>query len=59
MSMWDKSYCATFCDQEDCERNVRFNKPEEKYYSVTTFDDAHKDHRNCPWKQKKNERSHE
>lgn len=29
MSMADKSYCATFCDQRDCERNVRFNKPKE------------------------------
>ena len=48
--MYDKSYCATTCDQKDCERNVRFNKPQEKYYSVTTFDNIHHDHHNCPWK---------
>ena len=53
MSMGDKSYCATFCDQEDCERNVRFNKPTEKYYSMTTFDDVHENHKHCPWKIKK------
>ena len=53
MSMFDKSYCNTVCDQEDCERNIRFNKPQTKYYSVTTFDDANVDHRNCIWKEKK------
>ena len=50
MSMYDKSYCVTVCDQKDCERNIRFNKPKETYYSVTTFDDTHKDHEKCIWK---------
>lgn len=53
MSMYDKSYCSTPCDQKDCERNLRFNKPQGKYYSVTTFDDTHKYHENCLWKIKK------
>ena len=48
--MFDKSFCSTVCDQEDCERNIKFHKPEEKYYSMTTFDDIHDDHENCPWK---------
>ena len=51
--MFDKSYCATICDQEDCERNIKFNKPQEKYYSMTTFEDNDKNHKNCPWKIKK------
>lgn len=53
MSMYDMSYCATLCDQKDCERNFRFNPPDEEYYSMTTFDDVHDDHTNCPWKLKK------
>lgn len=59
MSMYDKSYCTTECDQQDCERNIRFNKPKEKYYSATTFDDLDEDgnpkydHKNCTWKMKK------
>lgn len=55
MSMYDKSYCSTFCDQKDCERNLRFNKPQEKYYSVSTFDDSNPDqnHATCGWKIKK------
>lgn len=59
MSMADKSYCATFCDQRDCERNTRFNKPTEKYYSMTTFDDLDENgnpkinHKDCIWKIKK------
>ena len=55
MSMCDKSYCSTFCDQKDCERNLRFNKPQERYYSVATFDDSNSDqkHATCGWKIKK------
>lgn len=55
MSMYDKSYCSTFCDQKDCERNLRFNKPQEKYYSAATFDDSNPDqhHKTCRWKIKK------
>ena len=49
--MYDKSYCNTVCDQKDCERNLRYHKPLTKYYSVTTFDDAHDDHKNCIWKE--------
>ena len=51
--MCDMSYCSTVCDQKDCIRNIRFNKPAEKYYSITTFDDVHEDHTNCIWKIKK------
>ena len=59
MSMWDKSYCATSCDQKDCERNFRFNPPDEEYYSMTTFDDLDENgnvksnHESCIWKVKK------
>ena len=55
MSMYDKSYCSTLCDQKDCERNLKYNKPETQYYSVTTFDDSNPDksHKTCKWKIKK------
>lgn len=52
MSMYDRSYCATFCNQKNCERNLKYNKPKTRYYSVTTFDDSNPDksHKNCKWK---------
>ena len=50
MSMKDKSYCGTFCDQKDCKRNLQFNKPDEKYYLVSVFDTNTEDHSNCVWK---------
>ena len=53
MSMYDKSYCATFCEQDDCERNLKFAKPSEKYYSVAMFSEPGIDHKFCPWKIKK------
>ena len=55
--MCDKSYCSTFCDQKDCERNLRFNKPQERYYSVATFDNSNPDqkHATCGWKIKRSE----
>lgn len=54
-NMYDKSYCATLCEQKDCKRNLRYNKPETQYYSVTTFDDSNPDksHKSCEWKIKK------
>ena len=58
MSMWDKSYCSTDCDQRDCERNIKYNKPTEQYYSVTTFDtldsngELKTDHTECIWKER-------
>ena len=50
--MKDKSYCSTPCNRMDCERNLRFYKPEEEYYSVTTFDDNNSDpsHKSCMWR---------
>ena len=48
--MYDKSYCATECDQKDCDRNLKYNKPYTKFFSVTTFDDSNKDHKHCKWK---------
>ena len=51
--MYDMSWCGTFCDQQDCERNLRFNKPKEKYYSVSNLDSEHTDHKTCPYKIKK------
>ena len=53
--MYDKSYCATECEDCDCERNIKFNKPETRFYSMTTFDDSNPDkmHKRCPWKIKK------
>lgn len=53
MSMWDKSYCSTVCDQKDCERNLRFNKPDTKYYSVAEFDRGEPSHEKCIWKVKR------
>lgn len=50
--MNDKSYCCTFCDQQNCERNLRFHKPITRYYSVATFDNSNPDvsHKDCEWK---------
>lgn len=55
MSMYDKSYCATECEDSNCERNIKFNKPETRFYSMTTFDDSNPDkmHKRCPWRIKK------
>lgn len=53
MSMNDKSYCATECNDRNCERNIKFNKPTTKYYTVTTFDNIHENHKKCIWKIKK------
>jgi hypothetical protein len=50
MSMYDKSYCNTVCDQKDCERNLQFNKPDIQYYSVANLDNEHINHKNCEWK---------
>ena len=49
MSMWDTSYCATNCNRKDCARNLKFHKPEFKYYSVACFDeeDVNATHENC------------
>lgn len=56
--MGDKSYCSTNCNRKDCARNLKFNKPETKYYSVTTFDDVDPDvsHKNCIWKIRKGDK---
>lgn len=32
--MYDKSYCATECEDSSCERNIKFNKPND-YKPVT------------------------
>ena len=50
--MIDTSYCSTPCEQKNCVRNIKYNKPTEKYYSVTTFDDDNPDpkHISCIWK---------
>ena len=53
MSMYDKSYCYTSCDQHDCERNLKYNKPQTQYYSATMFDIENTNHKNCKWKVKK------
>ena len=55
MSMYDKSYCSADCEDETCERNLKFNKPETRIYSVTAFDDSNPDkkHKRCPWRIKK------
>lgn len=38
MSMYDRSYCATNCDRKNCERNIKFNKPHTRIYTVSEFD---------------------
>lgn len=52
MRMCDMSYCGTFCDQKNCARNLRYNKPVDKYYSASNFDEEDNDpaHRNCKYK---------
>ena len=59
MSICDKSYCATECEDRDCERNIKYNKPETRYYSMTTFDDINPDkmHKCCPWRINKERKS--
>ena len=58
MSMFDKSYCSTNCDRITCARNLKYNKPIDKYYSATTFDDLDENgniktnHENCQWYEK-------
>lgn len=51
MSMNDMSYCSTPCEQKRCARNLKYNQPPDKYYSVTTFDDSNPDpkHNECVW----------
>lgn len=55
MSMYDKSYCNCDCPQRDCERNIKYNPPKHRYFSMTTFDTDNPDktHKNCMWKIKK------
>ena len=55
MSMYDKSYCNCDCSQSDCERNIKYNPPEHRYFSITTFDTDNPDktHKDCKWKIKK------
>ena len=50
MSMNDKSYCGTKCDQKDCDRNLEYNTPYTKYFSVTNFDTENENHKNCKYK---------
>lgn len=55
MSMSDRSYCSGDCPQKDCERNLKYNKPQTIRFSVTTFDESNPDktHKNCKWKIRK------
>ena len=52
MSMKDMSYCGTLCDRRDCERNLAFYEPDDKIFTVTTFDDNNQDlhHESCIWR---------
>lgn len=49
MSMYDCSFCGTECTQKYCERNIKYNKPTERIYSVSYFDEGNPDpsHRTC------------
>lgn len=49
MSMGDRSYCGTECNNEFCERNMKFNKPGQRIYTVSYFDEDNPDplHRSC------------
>ena len=50
--MYDKSYCATECEDCNCERNIKFNGPKIGIYSVSTFDNSNPDktHKRCSWR---------
>ena len=49
MSMLDRSYCATECNRTDCERNLKFHKPENRIYTASMFDNDNPDpmHESC------------
>lgn len=52
MSMYDCSFCGTECEDQFCERNLRFHKPPERIYSVSWFDEDNPDptHKGCSYK---------
>lgn len=50
MNMYDKSYCNANCKQRDCLRNMKYNKPQERYYSVSNFENNDNEHKNCAYK---------
>lgn len=55
MSMYDKSYCGCNCEDKNCERNLKYNKPKTRIYTVSKFDETNTDplHKRCPWRIKK------
>ena len=52
--MIDISFCNCMdCPQWDCQRNLRYYKPETQWYSISTFitkDNTDETHKNCEWK---------
>ena len=53
--MYDKSYCSCNCEDKNCERNLKYNKPKTRIYTVSKFDETNIDplHKRCPWRIKK------
>lgn len=51
MSMYDRSYCSTNCNRRNCERNLKYNKPHTRFYSVSELDsaDVNVNHIRCPF----------
>lgn len=52
MSMYDRSYCSTNnCDRKNCERNLKYHKPQTRIYSVAELDSNNKNtkHIRCPF----------
>lgn len=54
MSMGDRSFCATECEQKNCERNIKYHEPGNifKIYTVSKFDVDNPDpkHKTCEYK---------
>ena len=51
MSMYDRSYCSAKCIRKNCERNLGYNKPQSRIYSVSNLDSGceNSKHIRCPY----------
>lgn len=51
MSMYDRSYCNTECIRKNCERNLKYQKPCYRIYTVSDLDSdcENSKHLRCPY----------